>query len=57
MAYRNGNYSAFYVAEPFNETNLGAYLVRDFRYYNLLKSWKGADASFPFIDSHDKTYS
>ena len=56
MAYRNGNYSAFYVAEPFNETNLGAYLVRDFRYYNLLKSWKGADASFPFIDSHDKTY-
>lgn len=26
MAYRNGNYSAFYVAEPFNETNLGAYL-------------------------------
>lgn len=56
MAYRNGNYSSFYVAEPFNETNLGAYLVRDFRYYNLLKSWKGADASFPFIDSHDKTY-
>ena len=25
MAYRNGNYSAFYVNEPFSEGNLGAH--------------------------------
>ena len=25
MAYRNGNYSAFYVDEPFSESNLGAH--------------------------------
>ena len=24
MAYRNGNYAAFYVAEPFNASALGA---------------------------------
>lgn len=24
MAYRDGNYSAFYVDEPFDESNLGA---------------------------------
>ena len=56
MAYRNGNYSAFYVAEPFNENNLGASSTPDFVYYNLLKAWKGADSTFPFNDSHDKTY-
>lgn len=56
MAYRNGNYSAFYVAEPFKESNLGANLARDFRSYNLLRSWKGADSTFPFIDSHEKNY-
>jgi len=56
MANRNGNYSAFYVAEPFNSTALGAHATKDFQYYNLIRSWKGADASFPFIDSHDKTY-
>lgn len=56
MAYRNGNYSAFYVAEPFSETNLGANATRDFRYYNLLRAWKGADSAFPFIDSHNKNY-
>ena len=56
MAYRNGNYSAFYVAEPFNESNLGAHATKDFRYYNLLKAWKGSDSSFPFIDSHNKNY-
>lgn len=57
MAYRNGNYTAFYVAEPFNSSSLGANATKDFCYYNLLRSWKGADASFPFIDSHNKTYS
>ena len=57
MAYRNGNYTAFYVAEPFNSSALGAHATKDFVYYNLLRSWKGAEASFPFVDSHDKTYS
>ena len=56
MAYRNGNYSAFYVDEPFSETNLGAHATRDFVYYNLLRAWKGNDSSFPFVDSHDKNY-
>ena len=56
MAYRNGNYSAFYVNEPFNESNLGAHATRDFVYYNMLRAWKGADSSFPFIDSHSKNY-
>ena len=56
MAYRNGNYSAFYVAEPFSESNLGAHATKDFVYYNLLRTWKGKDSSFPFIDSHNKNY-
>ena len=56
MAYRNGNYSAFYVDEPFSENNLGANSTPDFTYYNLLRAWKGAESTFPFIDSHDKTY-
>lgn len=57
MAIRNGNYVAFYVAEPFNASALGAHATKDFCYYNLLRSWKGSDPSFPFNDSHDKTYS
>lgn len=57
MTVRNGNYCAFYVAEPFSETALGAHATKDFVYYNLLKSWKGGDSSFPFVDSHAKTYS
>ncbi|MBS4713003.1 MULTISPECIES: TIR domain-containing protein [Aeromonas] len=56
MAYRNGNYSAFYVAEPFNTSTLGAHATKDFCYYNMLRAWKGKEASFPFNDSHDKTY-
>lgn len=56
MAYRNGNYSAFYVAEPFNENNLGSHAARDFRSYNMLRAWKGADSTFPFNDSHNKNY-
>ena len=56
MAYRNGNYSAFYVDEPFSEGNLGANAARDFLYYNLLRAWKASDSSFPFVDSHDKNY-
>ena len=57
MAIRNGNYTAFYVAEPFNASALGAHATKDFCYYNLLRTWKGADSSFPFNDSHEKTYS
>ena len=51
------NYTAFYVAEPFNPSTLGAHATRDFCYYNTLRMWKGADASFPFTDSHATTYS
>ena len=57
MANSTGNYCAFYVAEPFNQNNLGAYAAKDFCYYNLLKAWKAEDSSFPFVDSHAKTYS
>lgn len=56
MGYRNGNYSAFYVSEPFSESSLGAYSTKDFQYYNLLRAWKGKDSLFPFNDSHNKTY-
>lgn len=56
MAYRNGNYSAFYVNEPFNESNLGAAATKDFVSYNLLRAWKAADNAFPFVDSHSKNY-
>lgn len=41
MAHRINNYSAFYVSEPFSETNLGAYSAKDFVYYNMLRAWKG----------------
>lgn len=56
MAYRNGNYSAFYVSEPFSESSLGAHATKDFVYYNMVRAWKGADSSFPFNDSHNKNY-
>jgi len=56
MAYRNGNYAAFYVTEPFSENNLGAHSTKDFNSYNLLRAWKADDGSFPFIDSHNKNY-
>ena len=56
MSNRTGNYSAFYVKEPFKETNLGANVAHDFCYYNTLRMWKGQDSSFTFVDSHNKTY-
>lgn len=56
MNYRNGNYSAFYVNEPFHTNNLKALSAKDFVYYRLLRMWKRKDQSFPFNDSHDKTY-
>jgi hypothetical protein len=49
MANRTGNYSAFYVKEPFNATNLGCNATRDFVFYNLLRAWKEEDSSFPFV--------
>ena len=56
MAYQNGNYSAFYVSEPSNESNLSASATKDFVSYNMLRAWKGADSTFPFNDSHAKNY-
>ena len=56
MANRTGNYCAFYVKTPFSESNLGANTAKDFVYYRTLRMWKGSDASFPFVDSHDKNY-
>lgn len=56
MSYRNGNYAAFYVSEPFSESNLGANATKDFVSYNQLRMWKGADSDFPFNDSHNKNY-
>ena len=41
MSYRNANYSAFYVSEPFSESNLGANSTHDFVYYNMLRLWRG----------------
>jgi len=56
MPNRTGNYTAFYVIEPFNESNLGAHATKDFVTYNQLRAWKGLDSSFPFVDSHNKNY-
>lgn len=53
---RNGNYTAFYVAEPFNPSYLGAHATKDFCYYNMLRAWKGQDNNFSFNDSHQSTY-
>lgn len=57
MTYRNSNYTAFYVDEPFSTSQLGAHATKDFYYYNMLRAWKGSDTSFPFNDAHAKTYS
>lgn len=56
MVYRNGNYAAFYVREPFADCNLGPFSAPDFCYYQIMRAWKGKDRSFPFVDSHEKTY-
>ncbi len=56
MNYRTKNYSAFYVAEPYYPSNLGANAAKDFVYYNMLRAWKRTDPSFPFYDAHDTTY-
>ena len=57
MTYRNCNYTAFYVDEPFNPSPLAAYATKDFCYYSMLRAWKGSDISFPFNDAHARTYS
>lgn len=54
--YRNGNYCAFYVNEWLIKWNLGVNTAHDFCYYHTLTLWKDADPSFPFVDSHNKTY-
>ncbi len=56
MAYKTGNYCAFYVTEYGSDSNLAAHAVKDFVYYNLLRAWKGKDSTFPFVDSHEKNY-
>jgi len=56
MANRIYNYTAFYVDTPFSESNLGARATHDFCYYNTLKLWKATEATFPFLDAHEKTY-
>lgn len=56
MADGNGNYSAFYVNEPFNENGIFASSTKDYESYNMLKAWKEENISFPFIDSHEKNY-
>jgi hypothetical protein len=57
MPYRNANYTAFYVEEPFAPYGLGACATPDFNNYLMIKAWKKQDPSFPFINAHDKTYS
>lgn len=54
--YRNGNYTAFYVSEPFKPSNLGANTAKDFCYYRLLQAWSEKYTDFKFIDSHEKNY-
>jgi hypothetical protein len=56
MANRTGNYTAFYVKEPFSASNLGAFATKDFVTYGQLRTWKGKNPSFPFVDSHEKNY-
>lgn len=56
MSNRTANYSAFYVKEPFDPSNLGANATPDFRYYRMLQAWKGKYNSFYFVDAHGKTY-
>lgn len=56
MVYRTANYAAFYVSEPFSESNLGANATPDFLYYNQLRAWKAKENTFPFNDAHAKTY-
>ena len=56
MSNRTANYTAFYVAEPFDVNNPGAYTTKDFVYYNMIKEWYDEDASFPFVDAHEKAY-
>ncbi len=53
---RTGNYTAFYVSEPFDSSNLGANATKDFCYYREITAWEAKDPNFHFIDSHDKTY-
>lgn len=44
MIYRNGNYTAFYVSEPFSVSSLAAHATKDFVYYNLLRAWNSKNS-------------
>lgn len=59
MPNRISTYTAFYVDNTEISRQRPAYFVRDFYYYQTLKSWKHnpTSMSFPFIDAHGKTYS
>ena len=54
--YRNGNYCAFYVSEFQMKWNLGVNTAHDYCYYHTLSLWKDQEPTFPFVDSHNKTY-
>lgn len=56
MTYRNGNYTAFYVDEPFDQNHKNANTTEDFCYYHLFQAWEAKDDDFHFIDSHNKNY-
>lgn len=56
MAYKNSNYSAFYVCELFDEGFLGTHATTNFVYYNLLRAWMGSNQNFPFNDAHETNY-
>ena len=57
MTDQTANYTAFCVAEPKVDSNLGYNTAGGLRYLNQLKAWKKLDPSFPFEDAHSETYS
>ena len=56
MAYRNGNYAAFYVDEPFSQSDFKKNSTKDFVSYNMLNTWKIKEPHFPFVDTHERSY-
>lgn len=56
MSPRNGNYTSFYVEEPFISSSVKSNQAPDFVYYHQLKIFKDQDSTFPFIDAHNGNY-
>ncbi len=56
MTYRNRTYTAFYVTEPLDMSNLNLNAAKDFCYYNMIRAWTKKDPTFPFYDAHDRNY-